>query len=73
MENPKDNVVFAILDIAYSGMKVIIEIKGSNMGKKELEDKLQKQCTRLCKVTNEFNRLRADIELTKKQLAEAKE
>ena len=43
------------------------------MKKQELEEKLEKQCLRLCKITNEFNKLRADIELTKKQIAEVKE
>ena len=43
------------------------------MKKEELEEKLEKQCLRLCKITNEFNQLRADIELTKKQIAEVKE
>jgi archaellum component FlaC len=43
------------------------------MNKAELELKLEKQCKRLCKVTNEFNQLRANIELTKKQIAESKE
>lgn len=43
------------------------------MKKQELEIKLEKQCKRLCKVANEFNQLRADIELTKKQMAEVKE
>jgi len=39
--------------------------------KEELELKLEKQCKRLCKVANEFNQLRANIELTKKQITEA--
>jgi len=43
------------------------------MKKEELEEKLEKQCKRLCKVANEFNQLRADIELTKKQITEVKE
>ena len=41
------------------------------MTKEELEEKLEKQCLRLCKVANEFNQLLADIELTKKQITEA--
>jgi len=43
------------------------------MKKEELELKLEKQCKRLCEVANEFNQLRANIELTKKQMAEVKE
>lgn len=38
--------------------------------KEELELKLEKQCKRLCKITNEFSQLRADIELTKNRLEE---
>ena len=45
--------------------------KGRDMTKEELELKLEKQCKRLCKVANEFNQLRANIELTKKQITEA--
>ncbi len=40
------------------------------MNREELELKLEKQCKRLCKITNEFNQLRSNIESTKKELSD---